>query len=89
MPRHYIHKDDKYKKYDCCYSCYKSKKSSRRERSNSYDSSSTISTHCKCNKCIANDEIKYDPSPIIVCKQDNREPTTCCDKSIIIIVNMK
>lgn len=90
MPRHSRHKeDDKCKKYECCYYCYKSKKASRRERAHSFDSNSTISTHCKCNKCIINNEVKYDKPQIIFCKQEEREHNTCCDKSVIIIVNMK
>ena len=87
MPRHSRDKEyDKCKKYECCYSCYKSKQSSRRERTRSFDSNST---HCKCNKCITNNELKNDTPQIIFCKQEEREHNTRCDKSVIIIVNMK
>jgi hypothetical protein len=88
MPRHSSKRDrdDKHKK-DCCYSCYK--KSSRRERSDSSVSNSTISTYCKCDKCITENEIKCEKPQILICKQDEREQPVCCDKSLIIIINMK
>jgi hypothetical protein len=88
MPRrssHYRDCDDDKHRRKC--DRYKSKKSSRRESSDSSLSSYSTNNSCNCSKCSK--EIKNEKPKIVFC---NREPHSIpddCDKSVVIVINMK
>ena len=97
MPRRSSHyrdcDDDKHRhKHDCCKSCYKYKKSSRREHSDSSISSYSTNNSCNCSKCSK--ENKNEKPKIVFCNKEDadREPHSIsddCDKSVVIVINMK
>ena len=97
MPRHssdYRHcDDDKHRdKHHCCKSCYKSKKSSRKESSDSSISSYSTNNSCNCSKCSK--ENKNEKPKIVFCNKEDAygqadSKSDDCDKSVVIVINMK
>ena len=93
MPRRSSHyDDDNRKRRHESRSCYKYKKSSHRGSSDSSLSSYSTNSSCKCAKCSK--EVKNEKPKIVFCnKQDAyRQAKTIsddCDKSVVIVINMK